>query len=125
LLPDTSLDLPTMTAERRKQRRFDVCLDATWNGMRGNSNVRVTDLSEGGCYLDTIAEARKGELVQLKVKLPGGDWLVLKAEVAHVFPRIGFGLRFIDLDNEQQSKLQSLLNDLKDSDELPPSQICA
>jgi hypothetical protein len=114
-----------MSIERRTQRRFNVCFDAVWDGARSNAYARVTDLSEGGCYIDSIAEATEGEILHLKIKLPSGDWLDLAGEVAHRFVRLGFGLRFINLNDEQQSKLRLLLDHLRDSEESPTSRICA
>jgi hypothetical protein len=107
-----------MTIERRIQRRFDVCLDAVWDGGRSNATARVTDLSEGGCYIDSLAEVTEGEILRLKIKMPSGDWLDLVGVVAHSFARLGFGLRFINLDEEKQSKLQLVLDHLNESDEL-------
>ena len=98
--------------ERRRKDRLEVCLDAAWDGESGNYTARVTDLSEGGCYLDTMGEAQSGEIVNFKLQLPGGDWLELTGEVAHQSPPMGFGLRFIDLTDEQIEKLHSFISQL-------------
>ena len=98
-----------MSDERRREGRLEVCLDAVWDGKSGNYTARVTDLSEGGCYLDTMGEAQSGEVVSFKLQLPGGDWLELTGEVAHQSPPMGFGLRFVDLTDEQIEKLQSFI----------------
>ena len=96
-------------SERRTEDRLDVCLDVVWDGKSGNYTARVTDLSEGGCYLDTMGEAQSGEIVSFKLQLPGDDWLELTGEVAHQSPPMGFGLRFIDLTDEQTEKLHSFI----------------
>jgi len=96
-------------SERRTEDRLDVCLDVVWDGKSGNYTARVTDLSEGGCYLDTMGEAQSGEIVSFKLQLPGGDWLELTGEVAHQCPPMGFGLRFVDLTDEQTEKLHSFI----------------
>src|ERR1044072_3207821 len=83
-------------SDRRTERRWDVCLDAVWDGKSGNYQARVTDLSEGGCYVDTMGEAYVGEVLRFKLQLPEGDWLELTGEVAHQAPPLGFGLRFIN-----------------------------
>lgn len=114
-----------MELERRDKERFEVCLDATWDGARGSSNARVADLSESGCYIDSICEATQGEILHLKVKLPGGEWLDIVGEVAHSMARVGFGLRFLDMDNEQLEKLHWLLTHLQGPGEKPVSRICA
>ena len=83
--------------ERRTDIRIDVCLATVWD----DSQARVTDLSEGGCYEESICEACVREILHFKVQLPNGEWLDLVGEVAHCFARIGFGLRFVNLDSVQ------------------------
>jgi hypothetical protein len=43
------------------------------------------------------------------VLLPDGDWLYLEGEVRHHRPGFGFGVRFLDLNDEQREKLLLLL----------------
>ena len=100
-------------SDRRSEERLEVCLDAVWDGKSGNYDARVTDLSEGGCYLDTMGEAITGELVSFKLQLPGSEWLELSGEVAHQCPPMGFGLRFVDLSDEQLEKLRSVISHIK------------
>lgn len=98
--------------ERRTEDRWEVCLDAVWDGKSGNS-ARVTDLSEGGCYIDSICEASVGEVLQVKLHLPNGEWLELAGEVAHRTPPLGFGIRFVNLTPEQINRLRSIISQLK------------
>jgi PilZ domain-containing protein len=96
-------------SDRRTEKRWDVCIDAVWDGKSGNHSARVTDLSEGGCYVDTLGEAHVGEVLKFKLQLPNSGWLELSGEVAHQTPPLGFGMRFVDLTDEQREKLRSLL----------------
>lgn len=96
-------------SDRRSEKRWDVCLDAVWDGKSGNYVARVTDLSEGGCYVDSLGEAQIGEVLDFKLQLPDGEWLELRGEVAHQTPPLGFGLRFVDLTDEQRERFRSLL----------------
>src|SRR6185503_2767164 len=100
-------------SDRRTEKRFEVCLDAVWDGKSGNYEARVTDLSEGGCYVDTLGEANVGEILSFKLQMPTGDWLELTGEVAHETPPMGFGLRFVHLSDEQMEKLRSLISYLQ------------
>ena len=99
--------------DRRRDKRWDVCLDAVWDSRSGNFTARVTDLSEGGCYIDSLNQPNVGEFLNLKLQQPNGDWLELTGEVAHQTPPLGFGLRFVDLSEEQLKKLNSLIDHLK------------
>lgn len=99
--------------ERRSEKRWEVCLDAVWEGTSGNYSARVTDLSEGGCYIDTMGEASEGEILNFKMLLPSGDWLFLSGEVAHKNAPMGFGVRFANLTEDQIARLQSLIEELE------------
>ena len=55
-----------------------------------------------------------GELLHLKLQLPSGGWLELTGEVAHHTPPVGFGVRFLDLSEEQLENLRSFIEYLKD-----------
>src|SRR5215813_12951840 len=96
--------------ERRSKPRLSVSLDAVWNEDSGaRHSARVTDLSEGGCYLDTVGEVMTGEIVAFRVLMPDEDWLYLEGEVKHHRHGFGFGVQFVDLNHEQTEKLMSLL----------------
>ena len=100
--------------ERRSGQRLDVVLDAVWDGTSGNYNARITDLSDGGCYMDSLGDVTVGEPVNLKLQLPGGEWLELSGVVAHHTPPMGFGVRFVDLSDDQLSTLRAFIEYLKD-----------
>jgi hypothetical protein len=100
--------------DRRTKPRLSVSLDAVW----GDKNkARVTNLSAGGCYLDTVGEVQQGEVVGFRILLPDEDWLYLEGEVRHHTPGAGFGVQFVDLIEEQEEKLKWLL---KITDEAGP-----
>ena len=98
--------------DRRSQERLDVSLDAVWDG-HGNRPARITDLSEGGCFVDTTGEAYRGERLTFRVQLPDTNWLELTGEVAHFGWPVGFGLRFIELSDEKRERLLSFIEYLK------------
>jgi len=96
--------------ERRSKPRLSVSLDAVWNVDNGGKNsARVTDVSEGGCYLDTVGEVMSGEIVAFRVLLPDDEWLYLEGEVKHHRHGFGFGVQFVDLNDEQTENLRQLL----------------
>jgi PilZ domain len=97
-------------SERRREERFEVCLDVVVEGATGRA--RVADLSEGGCYIDTLFETYQGEILLLKIKLPTGEWLELEGEVAHIIPHLGVGIRFIDLEPKTLKKIAWVIRDL-------------
>ena len=105
--------------ERRSKPRLNVSLDAVWDGEAGKNSARVTDLSEGGCYLDTVGEVMSGEIVAFRILLPEDNWLYLEGEVRHHRQGFGFGVQFVDLNDEQTENLSSLLRLAEESDAKP------
>src|SRR6185436_8431106 len=95
--------------DRLSKPRLSVHLDAVWHGGEERHSARITDLSEGGCYLDTVGQVMGGDVVAFRVLLPDDDWLYLEGEVRHHRHGVGFGVQFVDLNEEQQEKLQWLL----------------
>ena len=80
-----------------------------WDSSTQAHSARVTDLSEGGCFLDSVGEVRAGEIVGFRVLLPNDDWLYLEGEVRHYTAGRGFGVKFVELNDEQTENLHWLL----------------
>ena len=95
--------------DRRSKPRLRVSLDAMWDSSTEAHSARVTNLSEGGCYLDSVGEVRAGEIVGFRILLPDDDWLYLEGEVRHLKAGTGFGVQFVELNEEQTEKLKWLL----------------
>ena len=100
--------------DRRKKPRLSVSLNAMWDSSTEAHRARITDLSEGGCYLDFVGEVRQGEIVGFRVLLPDDDWLYLEGEVRHHSGE-GFGVQFVELNEEQAAKLHWLLSLAKEA----------
>lgn len=95
--------------EKRAYPRIETILTVRWQGSTTNNNVRISDLSLGGCFVDTVTEALEGETVTLQILLPSNEWLDLQGVVVHHHRRFGFGLRFGELDEAKQHQISSLL----------------
>jgi PilZ domain len=106
-------------SERRTDERIEVCLEAIWDGAQRNFRARIADISEGGCYIDSIGEVSKGQLLHLELLLPMGGSLQLVGEVAYFLPRLGFGLRFVNMNQQQTSTLRELVAHLSQRNQLP------
>ena len=94
--------------DRRAKQRLSVHLDAMWDSSTQAHSARITNLSEGGCFMDSVGEVRRGEILGFRVLLPDDDWLYLEGEVRH-HSADGFGVQFVELNEEQTEKLQWLL----------------
>jgi len=111
--------------EKRTQLRFEVDLDGRWRGSAVKNNVHLADLSEGGCYVDTILEVIKGETLFLDILMADGERFEIHGVVAHHSPRLGFGLRFVNLDDEQRWTIRSLIDQVNPiREEQPEASLC-
>lgn len=86
-----------MTNERRSAKRLPGPYDGGWNGESGTRECRITDLSVGGCFIDSFATSGVGGKVTVDVRLSGQSFR-LKAEVVYVDKVQGFAVRFADND---------------------------
>jgi hypothetical protein len=100
--------------DRRTKPRLTVSLNAMWDSSTEAHSAQITNLSEGGCYLDSVGEVRQGEIVGFRVLLPDDDWLYLEGEVRHHSAE-GFGVQFVELNEEQTEKLRWLLQLAKEA----------
>ena len=94
--------------ERREDERRGVSLEAWWESLSGRQQARVSDLSMGGCYVDTThAAVEVGALIVFAVRRPDGSWLELRGRVVARDP-VGFSLAFTYLTDEEQQELRLL-----------------
>jgi hypothetical protein len=98
-----------MTDERRRDTRLNLTLDARWEGQSGQHISRVGDISLGGCFIYAPGIVSLGELINVEIKMPSGDWLKLDGQVAFAQPHVGFSIRFSPLASEKKLLLLELL----------------
>lgn len=54
----------------------------------------VTDLSSGGCFVESERNVREGDLVKLRFDIPGQGDLTIWGNVVYWVRETGFGVRF-------------------------------
>ncbi len=94
--------------ERREDERRGVSLEAWWEGMSGRHEARVSDISMGGCYIDSDGKVTAGELVVFAVRKPDGGWLTLRGHVVSAEHGLGFSVSYSFLTDEEQQELKRL-----------------
>jgi len=99
-----------MTENRRSDERISINLPAKWDGLTGKYEARIEDLSLGGCFVNTTGRVDVGEVVGVEIRLPSGEWLPLRGEVASYQPGIGFGLLFTFLTSDEEETLRGLFS---------------
>lgn len=97
-----------MTNERRSIKRYHGPFDGGWNGESGTRECRITDLSLGGCFVDSLSNNVAGSKVLVLLKL-SERVLRMRAEVVYVDRVQGFAVAFQDNDPEVMSALADAL----------------
>lgn len=86
-----------MSSERRNFKRLPGPFEGGWDGASGMRECRITDLSQGGCFIDAYAANPVGARILTAVKV-GGQLFQLRSEVVYVDRVQGFAVRFRDND---------------------------
>lgn len=98
-----------MDKNRRSDERISTNLPARWDGLSGQNEARIEDLSLGGCFVNTRGRVDIGEVVGIEMKLPSGEWLQLRGEVASYMAGTGFGVLFTFLTEDEEEILRGLI----------------
>lgn len=78
-------------------------------------NGKITSLSLKGCFVKTTAITTDGQIVYVNCWLPERRWVLLCGTVIYHIEKIGFGLNFTGLDQEQKETLAALIEHYKDT----------
>ncbi|HEX7999809.1 MAG TPA: PilZ domain-containing protein [Pyrinomonadaceae bacterium] len=102
-------------SDRREARRFQVRLNARWEGVLAQRTGTIVDISSTGCFLLTSDEVTPKELIRIEIQLPTERWIYLWAEVVYQISEMGFALRFTGSTETEQAMLNLLLDNLDES----------
>lgn len=98
-----------MDFEKRQHGRRTFLCTAALEFTSGNREARISDLSQGGCYVDSIVSVAEGDSVALVMTQPSGDWMRFTGTVAYTLPGLGFGIRFTNLTHGQSAFIDQLI----------------
>lgn len=85
----------TVTDERRADRRYRVSFRVHVRREESPEiEGEVTDLSAGGCFVTSDERVNDGDLVSLRLDIPGHAELMLWGNVVFWVSETGFGVRF-------------------------------
>ena len=101
-----------MPTERRTDNRANAKLPTNWLGLTNIETYsgHITNISLGGCFVDTVPRVNLDEVISLEVQLPSGDWLPLRGEVRGYRPGVGFRLNFTFLTDDEVFALRQLIS---------------
>lgn len=75
--------------------------------------LRIYDLSEGGCFVNSMHEQKPGIAFTLEIEVPYAGWLTLKAETLYLKAEFGFAVRFVDVPDDTADQLHDALERLR------------
>ena len=101
---------PKTHDDRRAHRR----LIGPFDGFRsGEIPVQFYDLSEGGCFVNSFEEPDAGRIITLTIALPTEGEITVRGETLHNKSGFGFGVRFVEMGDEDRARLKRALDRIK------------
>jgi PilZ domain len=102
-----------MDQERRRAPRYPIIADAeiTEIASKTKLSAKTSDLSVGGCFLDMLDPSPEGTEIEVRISHTGATFTVL-GRVVFLFPNMGMGVMFTNVDASQQAILQKWLAEL-------------
>ena len=107
-----------MASERRRSPRYRFVADTKITKIASNTRLgaRSTDLSMGGCFLDMVNPSPEGTEIRVTVHQASASFTAL-GRVVFVFPNVGMGVVFTNVEEDQLAVLRKWLSELSGSKE--------
>ncbi len=104
----TSSWSPNESMGRSHERKL-IMIEIVLDSSAGKRSSRISDLSMGGCFVESITSYREGEELAFELRSSEGEVLRFSGRVAYVMDTFGFGLEFHDLGPEQKLFLEQAI----------------
>ncbi|MBX3242934.1 MAG: PilZ domain-containing protein [Acidobacteria bacterium] len=89
--------MPVEPRVERGEDRVTTVVEITLDSAAGSRPTRISDLSMGGCFIESITNYRPGEIISFDLKTISGEEIRFTGKVAYVLAGFGFGLKFNNL----------------------------
>lgn len=97
-----------LQGERRKHERIPFREEVLIDGTRMSTCM---DISEDGLYISGIQSYEEHSFIEVTIPFNEGK-ITVKAQIRYTQPGIGIGVMFVDLTDEQKTKIQELLQSI-------------
>jgi hypothetical protein len=94
----------------RQNDRFPYLKEVELEFASGRRSARISDISAGGCYIDTIAQVPVGEPLTLHISSGDGKAKEFTGKVAYLLQGFGFGVEFTELTDDHRAFLAQILS---------------
>jgi PilZ domain len=101
-----------IAASDQPERRQHIRVDGPFDGCRRgvfDMPVIIHNLSESGCFVDSLHGVETGFQLTLGVQPTGEDWITMKGEVVRGSPGFGFAVRFVETPDAVRAGLARLV----------------
>ena len=104
-------------ADRRANPRTKVSVQTELHLADKDTPMRVqtSDLSLGGCYVETMVTIPVGARLDVALRL-GQEKVMISAIVVTCYPQVGNGIQFLTMPPAARNRVRSFLEALRDSD---------
>ncbi len=86
-----------MAEERRQHPRLRGPFEGHWHGGAEAREVRISDVSLGGCFVETMVQPTKGEETSVTIAFGPGQSMDITGHVVSAEPGFGFAMKFDEL----------------------------
>lgn len=109
--------MATSDEGRGAERRQHIRVPGPFDGWRISVlpiPVQIYDLSQGGCFVNSLHEQKPGIPVVLEIELPGEGRINVKGQTLYSKPGFGYAVRFVDMSSELSTQIESALRRLNE-----------
>ena len=100
-----------MLHEKRAHQRVPTKLTVLWEGHLINNYAQMTNVSQGGCYINSAGRVGIDEHIRVDTFLLSQAHLHLECSVAHREWPLGFGLRFANLTDKEAALISQIVSE--------------
>ena len=102
-----------MGSERRQHERVTKPFEGRWSGASGATDCRISDISTGGCFVQSLTAApQPGEQTTVTVSFGQNFSMSLTGTVVYVEPGQGFAVKFADLPANDAAVFRAFIGQL-------------
>lgn len=96
--------------ERRQHVRVPGPFEGHWRGGSGATECRISDVSLGGCFVETVLQPGVGEETDVFIDFGSGHTMTLSGKVVYAEYGVGFAVEFQALTAEETAALKDFLH---------------
>jgi Tfp pilus assembly protein PilZ len=94
----------------RKEERKTILTEIILESASGKREARISDLSHGGCFVDSIVNVQVGEEVRIGLKFEDREPIHLTGRIAYVLNGVGFGVSFTELSPQSEDAIDAIVS---------------